>query len=112
MDADELVGALEAIHAGEVVTAPVSAYDDALEHGDRPGRGAGLSARKSEVLAFVAKGLSNREIAAALDLSGNSIKTCIRSCYGKIGVIRRAQAVRWALEHGFAPERGRRLGRS
>ena len=112
LDADELVGALEAIHAGEVVTTPDVAYADAREQGDWPGREAGLSARESEVLAFVAKGLSNREIAGAMGLSVNSIKTYIRGCYAKLEVVRRSQAVRWALEHGFAAERTRRLGPS
>ena len=110
LDSAQLVDALEAIHSGEVVTTPAAAYADVREHGDWPGRAAGLSVRESEVLALVAKGLRNREIAASLGLSVNSIKTYIRSCYAKLEVTRRAQAVRWALENGFAPERIRRLG--
>ena len=112
LDSDELVEALEAIHAGTVVTTPYVAYDDSRERGDWPGREAGLSARESEVLALVAKGLRNQEIASTLGLSLNSIKTYIRSCYAKVGVTRRAQAVRWALQNGFAAQRTRRLGPS
>jgi len=37
----------------------------------------------------------------------NSVKTYIRTAYRKIGVLRRSQAVGWALAHGFdaAPKR-------
>ena len=112
LGSEQLVDALEAIHSGEVVTTPAVAYVDGGEQGDWPGRGAGLSARESEVLALVAKGLCNREIAASLGLSVNSIKTYIRHCYAKLGLDRRTLAVRWALENGFAPEQIRRLGPS
>ena len=112
LDSEQLVDALVAIHAGEVVTTPVVADADPHERGDWPGREAGLSARESEVLALVTKGLRNWEIAEAMDLSVNSIKTYVRGCYAKLGVARRPQAVRWALENGFAPERTRRFGPS
>ena len=55
------------------------------------------------MLALIAQGLSNQEIADRAYLSINSIKTFIRSCYRKIGVTRRTQAVLWATNHGFVP---------
>ena len=110
LDSTRLVEALEAIHGGEVVTTPSMAYAESHPQRDWPGRDAGLSARESEVLAYVAKGLSNDEIATAMDLSVNSIKSYIRHCYAKLGLDRRTLAVRWALENGFAPEQTRRLG--
>ena len=58
------------------------------------------------MLALIAQGRSNPEIAAVTSLSINTIKTYVRSAYGKIGVTRRSQAVRWALGRGFA-SRGR-----
>ena len=61
--------------------------------------GATLSARESEVLALIARGYSNKEIADELFLSINSIKSHIRSAYRRIGVERRTQAVLWAIEH-------------
>jgi len=63
---------------------------------------AGLTRRESQVLSLIASGLSNGEIADALYLSINSIKTYIRSAYHKIGVQRRSQAVLWATRHGLA----------
>ena len=61
----------------------------------------GLSPRESRVLELVSQGLSNQEIAEALFLSTNSVKTYIRSTYRKMGVATRPQAVLWAIQHGF-----------
>lgn len=70
---------------------------------DRLGLEVGLTAREVEVLALVAQGFSNNEIAVRLYLSINSVKSYIRSAYAKIGVRSRTQAVAWCLWHGFAP---------
>lgn len=106
----ELVEALEAIHAGETLTSDDIELGDATGHGDWPGRSAGLSPREAETLALIAKGLTNEEVAAASHRSINTIKSSIRNIYRKIGVQNRAQAVGWALQHGFAPENSRVIG--
>jgi DNA-binding NarL/FixJ family response regulator len=69
------------------------------------GQEAGLSPRESSVLALVTGGLGNQDIADELYLSINSVKTYIRSAYRKIGVTSRAQAVSWAIQHGFSAKR-------
>ena len=61
-----------------------------------------LTARETEVLALIAAGLSNREIADELFLSVNSVKTHIRTAYRKVGVSRRVDAIRWGVRHGLA----------
>jgi DNA-binding NarL/FixJ family response regulator len=94
-DAAEILGAVHAAASGEL-----------QRRGDSrpaPGWQANLSRRETEVLAGIAKGLSNAEVAELLMLSPNSIKSYIRSAYRKIGVTRRSQAVAWGLMHGFAP---------
>ncbi len=68
-----------------------------------PGKDVGLSRRESAVLALIVQGRTNQEIASDCFLSINSIKTYIRSAYRKIGVRHRAQAVAWAMQHGFPP---------
>ncbi|MDP3892306.1 response regulator transcription factor, partial [Nocardioides sp.] len=80
-------------------------FEDALGHaaGHTPSHDFDLSPREAEVLALIAKGMSNKEIAQTVFLSVNSVKTYIRTAYRKIGVHRRGQAVVWAHEHGFAP---------
>lgn len=107
-DADELVRVLESVAAGREVESPAEVHGD-VARGDWPGRAAGLSARESEVIALIAQGLSNQEIATRSFLSINSIKTYIRSSYRKIGVERRTQAVIWARSNGFEPDRVRHL---
>lgn len=60
---------------------------------------AALSAREREVLLLVASGCSNLEIATALYVSPNTVKTYLRTAYRKVGVSRRSQAVLWAVAH-------------
>ena len=64
-----------------------------------------LSRREREVLDLVARGLSNQEIADALYVSINTVKTYIRSAYAKIGVTSRSQAVAWTLQFRPASRR-------
>jgi DNA-binding NarL/FixJ family response regulator len=100
----EIVAALERVMGGEVVILTGESETSVGGAGDWPGRFAGLSPREAEVLALIAQGLSNQEIADRVFLSVNTVKTYIRSAYRKIGVERRSQAVGWAVQNGFKPE--------
>ncbi len=68
-----------------------------------PGSESALTPRERDVISLVTSGVSNREIAAALCVSVNSVKSYIRSAYRRIDVTSRSQAVLWGVEHGFAP---------
>jgi len=61
-----------------------------------------LTPREAEVLKLIAEGLSNAEIAHTLVVSGATVKTHINRIFYKTGVRDRAQAVRYAFEHGMA----------
>ncbi len=61
-----------------------------------------LTTREVEVLRLIAAGLSNTEIAAALVLSAATVKTHINHIFQKTGARDRAQAVRYAYQHGLA----------
>ena len=62
----------------------------------------GLTPREGEVLALIAAGRTNREIAAELYVSEATVKTHINNLFTKAGLRDRAQAVRYAYEHGLA----------
>jgi DNA-binding NarL/FixJ family response regulator len=60
-----------------------------------------LSVRELEVLALVAKGLSNKEIARKLKISEATVKTHLLHTFEKLGVDDRTAAVTVALERGI-----------
>jgi DNA-binding CsgD family transcriptional regulator len=63
----------------------------------------GITARELEILALVARGLSNREIAASLFVSENTVKTHCSRAFDKLGAARRTQAVQRGKELGLLP---------
>jgi DNA-binding NarL/FixJ family response regulator len=60
-----------------------------------------LSRREMEVLGYIVRGLSNKEIAAAMGISPQTVKNHITSILRKFGVEDRTQAVIYALRHGW-----------
>jgi two-component system, NarL family, response regulator LiaR len=99
-----IVEALERIMSGEVVVLTGDHETSVGGAGDWPGRSVGLSSREAEVLALITRGLTNQEIAERAHVSGNTVKSYIRSAYRKIGVERRTQAMLWAMQNGFLPD--------
>ncbi|MFD4753560.1 response regulator [Streptomyces sp. NPDC058426] len=69
----------------------------------------GLTAREAEVLALIAQGLSNADIARALHVSAATVKTHINNLFAKAGLRDRAQAVRYAYLHGIVTPPGSAL---
>ncbi|MDP3894832.1 response regulator transcription factor [Nocardioides sp.] len=112
LTSDELVDALERIHAGELVLMLDPGPESDETPGAWPGQELGLTAREAEILALITQGLTNRDIAERAYIGDNTVKTHIRNVYRKIGVTRRAEAVRWGMHHGFEPDRVRILTES
>lgn len=72
----------------------------------RPGATGNLSARELEILDYVARGLSNKEIARALRVAPETIKWHLKNIFEKLNVTSRIQAVRSGL--ALDPSRVRR----
>ena len=62
----------------------------------------GLSERERDVLALLAEGRSNAQIAEALFISENTVRTHLTAAYAKIGAGSAREAVAWAWRTGFA----------
>jgi PAS domain S-box-containing protein len=58
-----------------------------------------LNAREIDVLRFLVQGLTNKEIAARMEVSESTVKNTFQQLFGKLGVRTRSQLVRVALEH-------------
>src|SRR5258708_23120233 len=63
----------------------------------------GITARELEILALVARGFSNREIATQLFVSENTVKTHCARAFEKLGAARRTQAVQRCKELSLLP---------
>jgi DNA-binding NarL/FixJ family response regulator len=107
LPARELVTALEAIHAGEMVISDPPLRARSIGGLNWPGRSEGLTDRESEILALITQGKSNAEVARLTYLSPNTVKSYIRTIYRKINVTSRTQAVLWGVRHGFTPDHHR-----
>ena len=102
--AEQIRAAVEAVARGE------AALDPAVQHhvlaaltepaaAELPD---GLTPREAEVLALIAEGLTNAEIAERLVVSAATVKTHVNHIFAKAGVRDRAQAVVYAYANGLA----------
>jgi DNA-binding NarL/FixJ family response regulator len=99
VDPDALVRAIRSVHDGHVLLAPEAA-GNLVRAGSGGGAVSGLDAltsREREVLAEIAKGRSNREIARALTVSEKTVKAHVSSVLAKLGVQDRTQAALLAV---------------
>ncbi|MFF7698645.1 response regulator [Streptomyces lydicus] len=105
----DLISAVRVVAAGEALLAPSVTRrliaDFARRPTPRKDRGAlrlnGLTPRETEVLELIARGLSNQEIAEALILAEQTVKTHIGRVLAKLELRDRAQAVIFAYESGL-----------
>ncbi len=74
-----------------------------FQRNDAAIRSLGLSRRECEILALLATGGSNKEMARALGISPNTVKTHVARIYEKLGVDRRIQAVETARRLALIP---------
>jgi DNA-binding NarL/FixJ family response regulator len=104
LPAADLVAAIEAVSAGEIVISDQRGRTASSPGLDWPGRREGITDRESEILALITQGRSNADVAMLTHLSPNTVKSYIRSVYRKIGATNRVEAVLYGMRHGFAPD--------
>jgi DNA-binding NarL/FixJ family response regulator len=92
----ELVDALRAAHLGRRHIVPEIAADIGMHALDEP-----LSARETEVLKEVSAGRANKQVAARLALSEETVKTHMRNILSKLNAQDRTHAVMIALQRGI-----------
>ena len=106
--AEDLVKAIRLVASGSGLLSPavtrsvIEQFARAPRTPPREADGEALTARERDVLALLARGLSNAEIAERLVISEPTVKTHVAHVLGKCGVRNRAQAVVYAYEHGIA----------
>jgi NarL family two-component system response regulator LiaR len=99
VSAPELADAIRAAHAGRPTLAPEAA--SALMHSQTASAtvGADLTPREREVLALMAQGLSNAQIASKLYVSDSTVKFHVSSVLRKLDASSRTEAVSLALQN-------------
>jgi DNA-binding NarL/FixJ family response regulator len=105
---DRLVDAIDVVAGGEALIAPSLTQRLIAEYVRRPPPSVGipealreLTEREREVLALIARGLSNEDISATLFVSLATVKTHVNHILGKLGLRSRVQAVVTAYETGL-----------
>nr|WP_026482386.1 response regulator transcription factor [Agromyces subbeticus] len=108
---DEIAAAIRAVHVGDAVLAPraTASLLDFVARAPAPHDAEqlleGLTPREREVLMLLITGASNEQVAERLYLTGNTVKTHVRSILGKLDLPDRVHVVIWAFEHGIAGAR-------
>jgi DNA-binding NarL/FixJ family response regulator len=102
-DADEVARAIRAATAGQMHLDPTVArlLADSVRRPTRPE--ASLTPREQEVLALIAEGASNRQIAQTLVVSERTARTHVSAILAKLGLVSRTQAALWAVHAAPRP---------
>lgn len=101
--ADELCRAIKAAAAGQVQLSPQAAAR-LMREVQLPESPETLTERETEVLRLIGKGLSNKDIARALNIGEKTVKTHVSSVLSKLGVSSRTQAALYAVKIGLVSD--------
>jgi DNA-binding NarL/FixJ family response regulator len=93
----DLVRIVRDVHVGKTPRVPAEIMARLAERASRPS----LTQREREVLELVSRGLRNKEIAASLGVSDETVQTHVRSILGKLDVHDRTAAVHVAVRRGI-----------
>ena len=93
---EELLTSIRKVHSGETTIAPALVAKLAAGLSSET-----LTGRELEVLSLLARGKSNKEISANLFVSETTVKSHLRSIFGKLNVLSRTEAVAAASKRGL-----------
>ena len=115
--AEEIASCIRNVYRGEVWLDPRIAgvlgeidpqkNDEKAVRAMRSGNQVTLGKREHEVLALIAHGYTNPEIAAKLFISGHTVKNHVHNLYKKTGLTSRAELVIHAIHNGLVSHHGR-----
>ena len=104
VDSTELLNTIRATYAGKTVLDPeaacqvVARLNEAASPADDPAF-KGLTSRELQIIALVARGKSNREIATTLHLSEGTVRNYVSAIMDKLGLRNRIEVATYALTH-------------
>ena len=108
IDQEFLLRSIRSVYQGESVISPqmMTKFVTRLASQDEPSAReasdpATLTRREKETLRWIARGVSNKEIARAMGLAESTVKVPVQSILRKLGVASRVQAAVYAIEHGL-----------
>ncbi|MBB6637412.1 response regulator transcription factor [Cohnella thailandensis] len=104
---EELLSAIESVYSGNAYLYPTATkrlmneYMERIKHGDNSDSYESLSDREKQVLGWIAKGYSNKEIAENLIISVKTVETHKSHVMEKLGLRTRPDLVKYALKKGL-----------
>jgi len=106
IDSEFLVAAIRRAADGDSVVSPemTGKLVEQVRAAAKPAPEDVLSAREREILAHLARGLSNKEIARTLEVAESTVKIHVQHILRKLNLASRVQAAIWAVEHGVAKQ--------
>ncbi len=102
--AEDLVEAIQTVYEGKALLHPdatVKLLKEFVSLSDNKAKDYGLSAREMEVLRLLCEGKTNKELARALWISEQTVKTHLAHIYGKLGTSDRTETVAKAIRMGL-----------
>ena len=103
-ESGEVIESIRRVAAGEPILPPSMMARVLDELADPTPTPKELTEREIDTLKLVAQGLGNKEIAAELHISENTVKTHVRHILEKLGLSNRAEAAAYAVKTGLTPK--------
>lgn len=116
IETEVLIDGVRRVAAGESVVAQqmtaklVAGVRSQPRHDVPPPDRERFSPRERDILASLAQGESNKEIARRLDLAESTVKIHVQNIFKKLNMTSRVQVALYAVEHGFGPSRSGAAG--